>query len=177
MVTATGEGMMPVNAEDSPPPDEERLRAAIGPRADYYLRHWREVDAKRKSYDWNWAACFANAYWLVYRKMWLGLVLFILANIAVSAIGMAIPALNKYTLVMAILLTFVTGSWGNHLYRRQIGKLVASGAPADELAKRGGTSPIALVIALVLSAALVAMAAKPVLQQIQAARAARLHSP
>src|SRR4051794_5262187 len=105
--------------------NEERLRAAIGPRADYYLRHWREVDAKRKSYDWNWAACFANLYWLVYRKMWLALVLFILANIAVSAIGAAIPALNRYTIVMAILLTFVTGSYGNHFYRRQIEKMAA----------------------------------------------------
>ena len=56
----------------APPFDEERLRAAIGPRADYYLRRWREMDAAGKSVSWNWAACFANMFWLAYRKMWAG---------------------------------------------------------------------------------------------------------
>ena len=129
---------MPANSEDAPA-NEARLRAAIGPRADYYLRHWREMDARSKTYDWNWAACFANFYWLIFRKMWLGLVLFILANIAISALGAAIPALNRYTFVGMILLTFVTGGYGNHFYRRQVDKLVASDAPDDQLAKRGGT--------------------------------------
>lgn len=167
---------MPSNSEDALA-NEERLRAAIGPRADYYLRHWREVDAKSKSYDWNWAACFANLYWFVFRKMWLGLVLFILANIAISALGAAIPAVGRYTIVMMILLTFVTGGYGNHLYRRRIEALAASDTPTDRLGKRGGTSTVALGIALVLTAALLAVTAKPMLQQIQAARAARLHSP
>ena len=166
---------MPEN-NDQAPINEERHRAAIGPRADYSLRHWREVDAKRKSYDWNWAACFANAYWLAYRKMWLALVLFVIANIAVSAIGMVIPALAKYTLVMAIALTFVTGSWGNGWYRRQTEKLAASDLATEQLAKKGGTSPIALTVALVLTVGLVVLGARPVLQQIQAERAARLHS-
>jgi uncharacterized protein DUF2628 len=156
---------------------DQRLRAAIGPRADYYLRHWRAMDEKGKGYDWNWAACFLNAYWMVFRKMWLALVLFILANIAVSLIGMAIPRLDKYTFVLMILLTFVTGSYGNRFYRRQTERLVASGLPAERLAMRGGTSPLALGIALVLTIALGVLAAKPVLQQIQAQRAARLHSP
>ena len=175
MDVATGEGEMPASSEDAPA-NEERLRAAIGPRADYYLRHWRAMDESGKSWDWNWAACFANAYWLIFRKMWLGLILFILANIAVSAIGMAVPVLNKYTLVMAILLTFVTGSYGNPFYRRQTRKLVASGATIEELKRRGGTSPLALIIALVLTIALGVLAAKPILQQIEAQRAARLHS-
>lgn len=166
---------MPANIEEAPA-NEERLRAAIGPRADYYLRHWRDVDARGKSYDWNWAACFANAYWLIFRKMWLALVLFILANIAVSLLGAAIPALNKYTIVLMILLTFVTGSYGNLVYRRQIGKLVASDVPTDQLGKRGGTSPLAVWIVLALTVALGVLAAKPILQQIEAQRAARLHS-
>jgi hypothetical protein len=158
------------------PSNEERLRAAIGPRADYYLRHWREADAKKKLYDWNWAACFANAYWLAYRKMWLGLVLFVVANIAVSAIGMAIPAIAKYTLVMAIGLTFVTGSWGNGFYRRQVEKLAGSDLPTEQLGRKGGTSPIALIVALVLTVGLVVAGARPMLEQIRAERAARLHS-
>ena len=157
--------------------DEARLRAAIGPRADYYLRHWRAMDEMGKGYDWNWAACFLNAYWMAYRKMWLALVLFILANIAVSLVGTVIPKLDKYSFVLMILLTFVTGSYGNRFYRRQTERLAARDIPAEQLARSGGTSPIALIVALVLTAAIVALAAKPVLQQIQAQRAARLHSP
>jgi hypothetical protein len=70
----------------------------------------------------------------------------------------------------------VSGGYGNSAYRRQIAKLVASGAPDETLRRRGGTSPLALGIALVLTVALGALAAKPVLQQIEAQRAARLHS-
>ena len=157
--------------------NEERLRAAIGPRADYYLKHWAAMDASGKKSDWNWAACFANLYWLVFRKMWLALVLFIIANILVSLPGAFVPALNKYTVVLMIGLTFVTGSYGNRFYRRQTERLAARDIPTEQLARSGGTSPIALIVALVLTAAIVALAAKPVLQQIQAQRAARLHSP
>jgi len=162
--------------QDTALPNEERLRAAIGPRADYYLRHWRKMDAKGKTYDWNWAACFANLYWLAFRKMWLALVLFILANVAIALLGMAIPMVNRYGLVLMILLTFVTGGYGNHLYRRQIEKLAASDTPAEQLGKKGGTSPIALIVSLVLTVALAAVTVKPMLQQIHAERAARLRS-
>ena len=102
--------------------------------------------------------------------MWLALILFLLANVAVSTIGALIPALNKYTIVLLILLTFVTGSYGNIFYRRQIAKLVASDVPTDRLGRKGGTSPIALIVAIALSAGMVALTSKPMLQQIQAAR-------
>jgi hypothetical protein len=155
---------------------EDRLRAAIGPRADYYLRRWREMDEKGGKISWNWAACFANAYWLIFRRMWLALVLFVLANVAVSALGAATPGLARYTPALLVLLTFVTGAFGNHLYRRQIETLVASGAAADRLKRRGGTSALALIVALALTAGLAALAAKPMLEQIEAQRAARLRS-
>jgi hypothetical protein len=156
--------------------NEERLRAAIGPREEHYLRRWREMDERRCVTSWNWAACFAGAYWLVFRKMWLALALFILANIAVSALGAAVPGLGRYTPALLVLLTFLTGGYGNYFYRRRIEKLVASGAPTEQLAKRGGTSPLALIVALALSGVLLAVAAKPLLRQIEAERAARLHS-
>jgi hypothetical protein len=159
------------------PANEERLRAAIGPRADYYLRHWREMDATGKKTSWNWAACFANFYWFAFRKMWLALVLFILANIAVSMVPAVIPIPNKYVILMLIGLTFITGGYGNLVYRRQIEKLVAGPATIEQLRSRGGTSPLALGIALALTVALTAVAAGPAIKQIQAQRAARLHSP
>lgn len=157
--------------------NEERLRAAIGPRADYYLQRWREMGAKGSKTSWNWPACLANLYWFIFRKMWLALILFILANIVMSMVPMVLPIPNIYVLFLLIGLTFITGGYGNHLYRRQIEKLVAGPATLEQLRARGGTSPLALGISLALTAALVALAAVPVYHQIQAQRAARLHSP
>jgi hypothetical protein len=164
-------------AETDAPASEERLRAAIGPRADYYLRRWREMDERGKSVSWNWAACFLNLFWMAYRKMWLALVAFILANIAVSAVATAIPALNRYTMVLLVLLTFVTGSYGNAVYRRQIEKLAASEATIEQLRARGGTSPLALGIALALTVAGAALVVLQAVRQIEAQRAAGLRSP
>jgi len=162
---------------ENAPAGEERLRAAIGPRADYYLRRWREMDAKGSKTSWNWPACLASLYWFLYRKMWLAAVVFLLANIVVSMVPAVVPVRNIYVLLLLIGLTFITGAYGNFLYRRQIEKLVAGPATVDELRARGGTSPLALGIALALTVALGALAAVPVYQQIQAQRAARLHSP
>lgn len=162
---------------ENAPAGEERLRAAIGPRADYYLRRWREMDAKGSKTSWNWPACLASLYWFLYRKMWLAAVVFLLANIVVSMVPAVVPVRNIYVLLLLIGLTFITGAYGNFLYRRQIEKLVAGPATVDELRARGGTSPLALGISLALTVALVALAAVPVYQQIQAQRAARLHSP
>ena len=158
-------------AEVEAPSDQERLCAAIGPRADYYLRRWREMDEAGKAFSWNWAACFANLFWLAYRKMWLALAGFILANILVGIIGAAIPALNRYTIVLMVLLTFVTGAYGNLLYRRQTEKLAASGASLEQLRARGGTSPLALGIALALTVAGAALVAVSAVQQMKAQRA------
>jgi len=157
------------------PASEERLRAAIGPRADYYLRSWREMDEKGKKASWNWAACFASHLWLVYRKMWLALLLFLLATLASGAIGAFIPV--RYSLLIAVGLTFVTGGYGNLLYRYRIEKLVAGPATTEELRAKGGVSILGLGIATVVTAILLVPLAIQGVQWVQAQRAARLHSP
>jgi len=154
---------------------EERLRAAIGPRADYYLRHWREMERKGKTADWNWAACLASHLWLVYRKMWLALLLFILATLAAGLIGAFIPV--RYSILIAIGFTFVTGGYGNLLYRHKIEKLAAGPATTEELRAKGGVTMLGLVIATVVTAILLVPLAIQGVQWVQAQRAARLHSP
>src|SRR3954453_23227771 len=140
--------MMPVNSEDLP--DEERLRAAIGPRADYYLRKWREMDAKGKSYDWNWAACLLNVFWFAYRKMWgpmaaMGLVYVVASPLIDPANRMLI----KIVAVVVIGLSFVTGSFGNRLYRAHAARIVARSAGPGEAAARGGVSLVGALVCLV----------------------------
>ncbi len=159
---------------DSPPlPDEERLRAAIGPNADYYLGRWRAMDEKSNVLSWNWPACLANFFWFAYRKMWLPMGAMVFAVLLLGVVGAASPELGMVTLIVSILLTFVTGAVGNYLYRRQIVPLAADPAlgPA-ELAARGGVSKTALIAsaatAFVLTALLVvALAAQELERQKQ----------
>jgi hypothetical protein len=60
--------LVPANAEE-----EEKWRAAVGPRADHYLARWRAMAAKN-AISWNWPACLASLFWFGYRKMWLPMI-------------------------------------------------------------------------------------------------------
>jgi hypothetical protein len=130
--------------------NEERLRAAIGPRADYYLHRWRVMDASGKSYSWNWAACLLNVFWFAYRKMWAATTAMALAYVVATPF---LDPTNKMAFRAAafllIGLSFVTGGFGNFLYRRQIEKLVAGPATLEQLRVRGGVSLAAAIAAFV----------------------------
>jgi hypothetical protein len=150
---------------DEMPTNEALLRAAIGPRADYYLRHWRAMDAKGKSNDWNWAACFLNVFWFAYRKMWGPMIAMGLVYVVASPLlDPANRMLVKIVAAVLIGLSFVTGGFGNHLYRRQVARIVAETPGPDEeaaraqAAARGGVSLPAALIALVVLTLLSALA-------------------
>ncbi len=135
---------------DAPPlPDEDRLRAAIGPNAEYYLGRWRDMDAKGNAISWNWPACLANIFWFAYRKMWLPLAAMAFAILLLGAFGASDPALGMATAFASILLTFVSGALGNYLYRRQIVALAADPALGRaEIEARGGVSKTALIVGI-----------------------------
>src|SRR3954466_9241942 len=136
--------------------NEERLRAVIGPRAEHYLRKWREMDAKGKAYDWNWAACLLNVFWFAYRKMWgpmvaMGLVYVVTSPFLDPTNRIAI----KIVAIILIGLSFVTGALGNRLYRARVTRILAEGGDA---AARGGVSLGAAIGAFVGLAVLSAVA-------------------
>ena len=152
---------MPANAEE-----EEKWRAAVGPKADLYLDRWKQMAAKGSAISWNWAACLANLYWFAYRKMWgpvILLALLYLVNVAL----MTNPNAARVVGLLTIAVTFVTGAFGTHLYRQQTARLVATTAGTDRaaaletLGKRGGVSlpalygSIAAVVVVVLIASVV----------------------
>jgi hypothetical protein len=155
---------MMAETNDDAPSNEERLRAAIGPRADYYLRHWRAMDARGKSHDWNWAACFLNVFWFAYRKMWGPMIAMGLVYVVTSPLlDPTNRTLFKIVAVVLVGLSFLTGGFGNHLYRKQVARIVAeSGGPDDaanaKAAARGGVSLAAALIAVVGLAVLSALA-------------------
>ena len=153
----------PQPAPPSPPPppapgaaDPELLAAAIGPNSDYFLKRWAQMDESGKSYNWNWAACLLNFCWFAYRKMWLaaigiGLVYVVTAPLLDPTNRM----LFRVTMLIVIGLSFVTGAYGNKLYRNQTERLVAGTAgmgreeAIEHLRRKGGASVPALVASIV----------------------------
>ena len=143
--------------------DEDALRAAVGTNSDYYLARWSEIRAKGSRVSWNWAACLANLYWLAWRKMWAPLTLLVVAFVLVGIVGALLPALAQATLLISIGFTFVTGAYGNEIYRRHCERLVAgtAGLEGEEalagLRRRGGTSAAALAVTIAATLLLIGL--------------------
>ena len=178
----------PLQSPPSPAPptaepiDEERLRAAVGPNAEYYLPRWQQMRANGGRFSWNWAACLANIYWFAWRRMWLPFGVLVGIFLVISLIGEAVPSLAQATFLASIGVTFLTGAFGNHLYRRHCERLVASTAGMDRenalesLRRDGGTSKVALYVTIGTTLLLFALAVAGEMAQLQrdeADRAAR----
>ena len=162
--------------ERVPPVDETadpRLREAIGRNADYYLRRWRDMDARGSKRSWNWPACLLNLYWFAWRKMWGPLALLLVAFVLLGVAGAAAPQAGQLTFFASIGLSFITGAFGNHLYRRKCRRLVQASSDMEATAaqaylrRNGGVSNLALAIALVLSVALAAPSVMGMMKQRQ----------
>lgn len=149
--------------EDRDQVDQEQLSAAVGPNTGYYLSCWREMRAKGRRVSWNWAACLANLYWFAWRRMWGPLAWLVGAFVLVGILGALVPALASATLLITIGFTFVTGAYGNELYRRHCERLAAGTTGLDpekalaSLRRRGGTSPLALGITIVATLLLIGL--------------------
>jgi hypothetical protein len=134
------------------PVDEALLPGAIGPNAAYYQERWRQMDAKGSSISWNWPACLVSGFWFAYRKMWLPLIVLVIVNVLISAAGASNPDFGKVSLLLTIGITFITGTFGNHLYRKHVQRLIAETSTlprdmqAEALQKRGGVSQAAVFI-------------------------------
>jgi hypothetical protein len=159
--------------------DDELRAAAIGPNADYFLKHWARMDATGKSYDWNWAACILNFCWFAFRKMWLPAVgIGLVYVVTTPLLDPGNKMLFRVTALFVVGLSFVTGGWGNKLYRNQIDRLVAGTAgmsredAIDHVRRRGGTSVPALVASILAILALGMLVALALAMQKAAANPA-----
>jgi len=139
------------------PADTSLIEAAVGRNAAYFLKHWRQMDARNSSYSWNWAACLLNLFWFAYRKMWWPLIGFFVLFLMLGLVGLAGAAAGKVTLLIQIGFTFVTGGYGNRWYRNQTERLVQQTAgmsppeALDWVRPRGGVSVPALVVMIVFA--------------------------
>ena len=128
----------------------EELRAFVGPKAKYYLSAWRAtVNEKRTTF--NWAAFFGTAAWLLYRKMYrlaaLCLGVIFCVSIVEDIASASVPA-AVWGLTTGIIVGYYGNRWYFHHALRAVGQLRSSGLRA--LAKRGGTSPVAVLVLFIL---------------------------
>ncbi len=161
------------HATPASPPDESLLLAAIGPNSAYYLERWRQMDERGTSVNWNWPACLVNLFWFAYRKMWGPMIGLLLVFLLLGAIGSVSARAGNITLLLSIGLSFVTGAYGNLLYRKQTHRLIAetsalAGPPRIEaLHVRGGTSRVALFVLLGIIGLLLLLAIAGAVNQAQ----------
>ncbi|TBL69839.1 DUF2628 domain-containing protein [Paenibacillus thalictri] len=106
--------------------EEQEFRTFIGRNADFYLKKWKLRDK-----GWNWAACFCGFLWLVYRKMYLNLLIVFLVHILLILIGLVIITYSSSEAISDLLRKFfpfaifsislfviplVMGFFGNRMY-------------------------------------------------------------
>lgn len=163
------------SADPTAPPPPRRATAtedlrelyelAVGEKnRDYYLRRFEEFDKEGTKFGWHWPAFFFTFWWLMHRKMWGKAALyFFLPNIIVIAIGassavapgFAVLAYCVYLLGLFVIPPLIS----NAGYYRHCQKLIASARNTSSnpqaqfavLAKKGGTSNIALILVMVMA--------------------------
>jgi hypothetical protein len=158
----------PAPAPVPPPPvptvpsSQEKLEAAIGPNAHWYLARWQKMDAKRSQIAWNWAACLCNLFWFAWRKMWGPAVVLGLVFAALSVLSLLSQPLMVAGGVLSILAITATGALGTSFYRQHVSRLVAGTAGMErepalaQLRARGGVSRPAVIVLAILSIAVAA---------------------
>lgn len=143
----------------------EFYELAIGEKnRAYYLRRFEEFDREGTRFGWHWPAFFFTFWWLLYRKMWGKAALyFLLPNIigvaigatATVAPGFAVLAYGGYVLGLFVIPPLISDGG----YYRHCRKLIASARSTSRnpqaqfavLARRGGTSHVALILLMVMA--------------------------
>lgn len=139
------------------------MRSFIGDKHGYYERKWAEADQRNTRHSWNWAAFFFGLFWMAYRKMYRLAWIFGGIAFAEGALDYGFHLPEAVTNAMNLALAIVIGMQGNQWYRNHATARVAAitaATPAAslraELAREGGTNPVA---ALAVLAGLVAIGA------------------
>jgi hypothetical protein len=141
----------PPTAPPTTPPSQEKLEAAIGPNAAWYLSRWQAMDAKKSQLQWNWAACLCSLFWFAYRRMWVPTVALALVFVALNVLSLLSPTLMAAGGLLSIVAITATGLLGTSFYRQQVSRLVKETAGMErepalaQLRAKGGVSKQAVI--------------------------------
>lgn len=127
----------------------------VGPNnAEYYNNRFNEIKQLNKKATWNWPAFLVAPMWLFYRKMYnYGLIL-IVFDILVG---------QHLSLILSVAVGAVVGVFANYLYLTHLEKLSLESKQLVGTAKqafekeKGGTSTIAVLVAILINMVLTAV--------------------
>lgn len=136
--------------------DDELLEIFVGPKNSHYFTHAFKAFAAGGGEEWNWPALFVTLPWLLYRKMWLyslgymigvPIVLIIIARVATLAVGtgvgMSIYYVPYFVIGFILAPMFATRLYYGHA-RNKISGIKAQTPSVDEqrleVARAGYTS-------------------------------------
>lgn len=139
--------------------DDELLNAFVGPQNDHYYAAAFNIFAAGSNVRWNWPAFFVTFPWLLYRKMWLyalGYVIGIPVALAIifSTGGMGGGESLLYFIISWVLAPmFCTRLYYAHA-RSKIGNIKLRTSSVEEqrleVARAGSTSVVGIVIAILI---------------------------
>ncbi|MCC7633384.1 GYF domain-containing protein [Stenotrophomonas rhizophila] len=147
-----------------PAPLNETMQAYaafVGPRFPVYRRKWNlDQNPNPDSVStWNWAAFLFGALWMLYRRMYAVAALWLGAMLVISSIELLIGVSGSISAIISIAIAVAAGVVGNHLYLRHATRQIGAASAAHrgqgpdlqaELAARGGTSWLAVVVGVAL---------------------------
>jgi len=145
---------------------DDLLSVFVGPKNSHYFTHAFRGFAAGSSVKWNWPVLFITLPWLLYRKMWLyslgymigvPIVLMIIPRVAALAVGSGVGISISYApyFVIAFILApmFATRLYYAHA-RNKIGNIKARTLSVEEqrleVARAGSTSVIGTIAAALL---------------------------
>ncbi len=145
--------------------EEQDLSAFIGPgNNDYYMARFRRIEEGRGG-GWHWPAFFITSGWLLYRKMWLAALAYLVGLPILASVfsGVVSAAINETLggliyIAYVISLFLVVPFFANKLYYARAKSKIATvnGSGLDEASRRqaierkGGTSLIAAILILLI---------------------------
>ena len=139
------------------------LARAVGPYFGHYARRWHLREGGGRSRPWHWPALFFDIYWLMYRKLYLLAFVYLGLSFVAGAVIALLPAYETPAVVAVLLLKVALCVSANALCRWHCNRLVArmQARYADqpermqaEIGRRGGTSALGLILAIVIMGAI-----------------------
>ncbi|NLN49880.1 MAG: DUF2628 domain-containing protein [Clostridiales bacterium] len=115
-----------------------------------YLKKFNKMSAANKKASWNWCSFLFGGNWFAYRKMY-GIAA---VYIGISFLPALIPTLGT---ILNLALSICSGIFGNYFYKQhidselQVAKSMGQYNKAAYIAKKGGTSTVGLIIAIIAS--------------------------
>lgn len=139
--------------------DDELLSAFVGPQNDHYYAAAFNIFAAGSNVKWNWPAFFVTFPWLLYRKMWLYALAYVIGIPVALAIIFSTGAMGGGESLLYFIISWVLAPmFCTRLYyahaRSKIGNIKLRTSSVEEqrleVARAGSTSVASVVVGVLI---------------------------